>query len=45
MEDLAVFPDVPMDLLTMSLPNGVTYIKIVFEYGGMPNYTGTNGGR
>ena len=45
MEDLDVNPDVPMDLVTRPLPDGVTYIKTVFEYGGMPNYTGTNGGK
>ena len=45
MEDLGVNPDVPMDLVTRPLPDGVTYIKTVFEYGGMPNYTGTNGGK
>ena len=43
MEDLNVNPDVPMEVVTRPLPDGVTYIKTVFEYGGMPNYTGTNG--
>ena len=42
MEDLDVNPDVPMEVLLRPLPDGVTYIKTVFEYGGMPNYTGTN---
>ena len=36
MEDLNVNPDVPMDVVTIrSLPDGITYIKTVFEYGGM----------
>ena len=30
-----------MEVVTRPLPDGVTYIKTVFEYGGMPNYTGT----
>ena len=42
MENLNVDPDVSMDIVTKPLPDGVTYIKTVFEYGGMPNYTGTN---
>ena len=42
MEDLNVNPDVPMDVVSRPLPDGITYIKIVFEYGGIPNYTGTN---
>ena len=41
MEDLDVNPDVPMEVLLRPLPDGVTYIKTVFEYGGMPNNTGT----
>ena len=36
-------PDVAMDRITRPLPDGMTYIKTVFKYGGMPNYTGTNG--
>ena len=40
MEDLDVNPEVPMDIVTRPLPDGVTYIKTVFEYGGMPNYIG-----
>ena len=43
MEDLDVNPDVPIEVLIRPLTDGVTYIKTVFEYGGMPNYTGTNG--
>ena len=42
MEDLNVNPDVPLDIVTRPLPDGITYIKTVFEYGGMPKYTGTN---
>ena len=45
MKDLDVNSDVLMNIVTKSLPDGVTYIKTVFEYGGMSNYTGTNGGR
>ena len=45
MEDLEINPDLPMDLVGRSLPDGVTYIKIVFEYEGMPKYTGGNGGK
>ena len=39
MEDLSVNPDVPMDVVSRPLPDGITYIKTVFEYGGLPNYT------
>ena len=42
MEDLNANPDVPMDVVTRPLSDGRIYIKTVFEYGGMPNYTGTN---
>ena len=31
--DLNINPDVPMDIVTKPLPDGVTYIKTVFEYG------------
>ena len=41
MEDLNVNKDVPMEVLLRPLPNGVSHIKTVFEYGGMPKYTGT----
>ena len=40
-EDLDVNPDVPIEVILRPLPDGVTHIKTVFEYGGMPNYTGT----
>ena len=43
MEDLNVNPDVPMNVASRPLPDGITYIKTVFEYGKMPNYAGTNG--
>ena len=36
MEDLNVNKDVPMEVLFRPLPNGVSHIKTVFEYGGMP---------
>ena len=42
-EDLDITPDIPTDVLVRPLPDGVTYIKTVFEYGGMPNIIGTNG--
>ena len=42
MEDLDVNLDVPMEVLLKPLPDGVTHIKTVFEYGGMPNHKGTN---
>ena len=42
MEDLNVNPDIPMNVVTRPLPDGINYIKTVFEYGEMPNYTGTN---
>ena len=43
MEDLDVNTDVPMNIVTKPLPDGVAYIKTLFEYGGIPNYTGANG--
>ena len=42
MEDLNVNPDVPMDVVTRPLQDGITYIKTLFEYEGILNYTGTN---
>ena len=42
MKDLVVTPDIIIDVLIRPLPDVVTYIKTVFEYGGMPNYTATN---
>ena len=45
MEYLYDNPDVPMDIVAKPLSDGVTYIKTVFEYEGMPNYTGTKGRR
>ena len=41
MEDLKVNHEVPMEVLIRPLPYGVSHIKTVFEYGGMPTYTGT----
>ena len=41
MEDLNVNHEVPMEVLIRPLPYSVSHIKTVFEYGGMPTYTGT----
>ena len=40
-EDLNVNHEVPMEVLTRPLPCGVSHIKTIFEYGGMPTHTGT----
>ena len=41
MEDLKVNHEVHMEVLIIPLPYGVSHIKTVFEYGGMPTHTGT----
>ena len=41
-EDINVNPDAHMDIVTRPLPDGINYIKTTFEYGRMPNDTGTN---
>ena len=43
-EDLDIHPDIPKDVLRRTLPDGMTNIKTIFEYGVLPNITGTNRG-
>ena len=43
-EDLDIDPDIPKDVLRRRLPDGMTNIKTIFEYGVLPNIKGTNGG-
>ena len=41
-EDLDINSEIPDEVLLRKLPQGVTYIKTLFEYGGRPANTGTN---